>query len=536
MGAIVRIGDRLRRWAPAILRRAAYAHTAGDVVQDTMLLRDSLILLDALSRSLLDKRREGACQFAKFDGLHLLSCMRLMMDLRNRSKLPWAIERALDIAVPAMADSIRKELAHTRYAPSASTLSRNQCFLDAALLFLQKDAFRAQPHLFYIMADSSPQCSYNFFLSHMLTIAEPDILTVFKLAQELSACRYQRARIDFNCDEDVVVSEEEAIATLVRRHELSTALELLMVWVTNLPQCLGSGATSLSTKVRLIMHGFWMFSEHPRLRTMIGDLANVIAFTSDMGTELGLAEFQVPCIRAAMAPWMFPEQHGHPVLPVDEGLADANADDDADCDPMQERPVFPRALVIPGVLHIFHNLSWKIDDSMPSFKKWLDGMKSVVTLMHYKQNREKFIDTCVRGSVFDTPRSPVNAGLPSTTDWRWGSIVHVVTMVLPLKNVLQGTFDVSAMTDKPLPVDQQYDAASSREREGKLNLHLIRDTVNSGWWWAFTHMIETLHKILADFQAWCEGCPCHYDVKHLKGEARAEFARLQREAGFNLSC
>lgn len=533
MEAIARIGVRIRRWVPAILREGMDRHDQEQVNQDTFHLRDSLALLDSLGHHMAANQRvHETYQSATYDGLHLLSCMRLMMEVRHRSKLPVVIERALDVACPAIANSIRKELAIAKGVPNASTLSRNQMFLDAALLCMQRDIFRARPHLYYIMADSSPQCSYNFFLSHMLTIAEEDILIVFQLAQQLSTTRCLRVRGDMESDE-CGVSEEEAIVVLKRRHELTASLELLMQWVTNLPQCLGSGATSLSTKVRLILHGFWMFSTHPRLRTMINDIDNVVAFTTDMGTELGLAEFCAPCIRSVMPPWLFPGQQGHVVLEIDEGVENLDAADDDMADPVQgNRTVFSRSLLNAGVLHIFHNLSWKIDDAMPSFARWLDGLKALVTLLHYSENREKFMEQCVRGTPFDTAKSPLKTGLPTTTDWRWGSIVIVVTKVLPLRSVLQCTFDVGKMMRGHAANEPDEEAeGSSRERVGRLNLKLIGATVSSGWWWAFTTMIETLHKIIADFQCWCESCPCHYDVKYIKGEDLDCFVRVQRAAG-----
>lgn len=51
-------------------------------------------------------------------------------------------------------------------------------------------------------------------------------------------------------------------------------------------------------------------------------------------------------------------------MPEDDGCADV-VEDPVACDPEGEgRNIFPHAVVTPGILHIFHNLSWKMDRSM----------------------------------------------------------------------------------------------------------------------------------------------------------------------------
>ena len=85
-----------------------------------------------------------------------------------------------------------------------------------------------------------------------------------------------------------------------------------------MPGCLGAGATGLPTKVRLILHVFWMMAKPPRLERMSSWLKQVVSFTTDTGVEIGLADFEAPSVRSVMPAWMFPSQHGLAVLPEDD--------------------------------------------------------------------------------------------------------------------------------------------------------------------------------------------------------------------------
>ena len=239
----------------------------------------------------------------------------------------------------------------------------------------------------------------------MLCVPQDKILACCKAAVELNALTVTVPGHDdhdhnhdggHNDDDDddedppeTLEADERLRTNLRRRSELALELDSMMVWLTHLPLCLGAGATQLAVKVRLILHNLWMLSTEPRLQSLAEFVGNVVSFTTDLGTEAGIADFQAPSIRSTLPAWMFPDAHGHgfraPDDEVEEGFTDphrpSNADVDAD-HPQGDRYVFPRALVIGGVIHVCHNLSWKMDQAMSYFDRWLAGLKSIVTLLH----------------------------------------------------------------------------------------------------------------------------------------------------------
>ena len=303
-----------------------------------------------------------------------------------------------------------------------------------------------------------------------------------------------------------------------------------MLWITHPPQCLGVGATSLPTKVRLTLHIFWMLCVPPRLHNLMECLKNFVSFTTDLGTESGIASFEAPSVRSVMPTWMFPQPDR--LQPVDE---DAGGDlDEAMADAEAERKrVFENSMVVPGILHICHNLSAKVDKAMPYFDTFLNGLKAVVTLLHYKDNRQLFIEKCVRGTPFDTSgRSALNRGVPSTAEWRWGSIISILDRIVPLKALLRITFDATKMKAAAEAVEAKDPGdAEPKQKEGKLNLPLIQSTVRDGRWWGFAEMLQGLHGVIQAFGRWCESCPCHgFMGTWSKGDCQA-FAELRRAAG-----
>lgn len=574
LSAIGRLTERIRAWAPAILAAAAAADEEGDFVrQQRMRLRDTLQLLLTLRESLvLQKASVTSSQRLEYDTGHVLACMRLMMHVRNRATLPVTIARAFDAALPGLAESVGAERRLEEALPSPSVLSRNQVALDIALtnVLSRRMNAHADPPCLYILADSSPQCNFNFLLSTMVVVHKSNLVAAFRAACELAKLdsldcgmpivkpvveEVHAGLASPDADDGAEGKQVEAAAAglappeqdsgawakvIRRRAELARKLEDLIEVVTHMPMCLGAGAASLPTKVRLILHVLWTLCAPPRFRSLMGQLEHVVSFTTDMGVEVGLADFEAPSVRSVMAPWMFPMQHGARVLPTSDLGELAEGEHDEAHDPSQaSKRTFPRALVIAGVLHIFHNLSWSMDSAMPYFTTWLNGLKAVVTLLHHRAFRELFVERCVRGTAFDRPSSRLKRGIPSATkEWRWGLVIMILRELLPLRVLLRCTFDAGKMVGATAVGEsegadggQGGDEAPGKVREGRLDPLLIQKTVRDGKWWCFGEMLAALHHALSSFAEWCESCPCHWGLRHQSHDFLSAFTGLQTEAG-----
>jgi hypothetical protein len=88
------------------------------------------------------------------------------------------------------------------------------------------------------------------------------------------------------------------------RSQLGQELQDYMLRHVCMPQLLGSGNASLPKKVGLLLHIFWMMLGPPRLRALVATCANIVSFTTDMGTELGLWDFEACGFGSVLPGWV----------------------------------------------------------------------------------------------------------------------------------------------------------------------------------------------------------------------------------------
>ena len=161
-----------------------------------------------------------------------------------------------------------------------------------------------------------------------------------------------------------------------------------------------------------------------------------------------------------------------------EGLPDHVDSDDGTVhidEEMQSKRVFPRAMVVAGVLHITHNLSLKMVRFMQLWDWWLSGLQALVTLLHYKHNREAFIKRCVNGTFVKGHRT-LRSGVGTTADWRWNTVEPIVKKRLLMQPVLQATFKAPKMTGIKSDSEGEVEG-ENRDKVGKLNPTKVESTI-----------------------------------------------------------
>ena len=120
------------------------------------------------------------------------------------------------------------------------------------------------------------------------------------------------------------------------------------------PCGLGVKASSLEHKLRSVLHSLYLHTPELPPSTPLQSLravcANVYSFTTDMGTEIGIADYKVPHLSNVLPPWCNPGASSGSLMP-DTGDPDLNFD----AQELEPQPVWPNALLIPGLLHIIDN-------------------------------------------------------------------------------------------------------------------------------------------------------------------------------------
>ena len=250
--SVADVASHLRQWATLIVCPAGEGDGGSDssdaavglMEQRRMHLRWCLLQLDALRDSVdgnasqARELRAGGRGWQVDTGV-LLHCLRLVTQVRNRHSLSSVVDTALQVTLPSLADDCRKLLSSRGGGSiSAATLTRAQPCLDASFLLLHKKMLDSGSWLLYVWADSSPQLSYNFFLTTMLAIREDSLCGAATIANKLALTPYTAD-----------LSDEEAEPVLKARAGMVKGLGDMITIINNMPQCLALGGSALAHKV-----------------------------------------------------------------------------------------------------------------------------------------------------------------------------------------------------------------------------------------------------------------------------------------------
>ena len=136
----------------------------------------------------LKEARMGFNNFQHAAG-RLISCLRQASLLRLRKGMEAAVDHSISILLGGTPlEGLVRDINNKHHTiPNPATVSRSQLVMDAALMLLERVKLIAENFCFFITCDSSLQCSADICVCKMMRIADKDLLTAFKFAQELQA-------------------------------------------------------------------------------------------------------------------------------------------------------------------------------------------------------------------------------------------------------------------------------------------------------------------------------------------------------------
>ena len=150
------------------------------------------------------------------------------------------------------------------------------------------------------------------------------------------------------------------------------------------PIALGRGHTSLADKASALVFCWAVLlgGDMPSLQRF---LSSFVAMTSDMGVEMGLSDFRLLSVKKLLPAYMVPASFDVDTMVVD------NADKDAhDVGDVPDEDVFmANSLVVPGTLHIIHNLTKEIHLKLLHWKVFWKQLKSMEDLLCNRLRREQ---------------------------------------------------------------------------------------------------------------------------------------------------
>ena len=337
--------------------------------------------------------------------------------LGNGAKASKAFQLALAVGIPEV--DLQGLAVQTRI-PSKTTMSRGSVYLDMAYLLYCQDKWKQDRHLMFMWADSSPQSGRNWLMS-MATPGRAD-----KILEAASAATYlARTRSDWSdrweaLDLDL---EEHARMTKILNDTLSNH--------TFLPVALGSGKGKVEDKSSALLQALALeCSSRAELKDR---LDSIVAWTTDMGTELTVPLFQTMSFEKLLPSWL------HQSFQSDVGGSDAEPD-------AQELPeassLMPRSLIVPGGLHITDNLLTDMHTKLEYWDTFWSHLQPIVKLLEDRMYRERFLATCVRGTAAaEHEDSFQSMGMEKLYSKRWQVVIICLTKLLPMFTVFQQAWD-----------------------------------------------------------------------------------------------
>ena len=513
--------QNLRRWSPAIL---AQCETEEDRAGEQLSLEAFANWLRQLvsyfapnfatnmnqlrSRYHVSQPHGEHHGHQRYSDSQLVGMVLFAWHLRNSVVLKEAMPSALESMFPGFFQKTNIALGTQVFSPSRSLLQSAQLSLDVALMILRRQKFESQQSVErYGWADSSPVAQADWIVSKHQTVATSSCTELW-----LACCELCSLEVD-----------TEDIAEQQRRIELTKYLLAGISVQTQPPQTLAMGLTHIESKLSALAFSF--FLEVGSLTGLKILLDSFVSFTSDMGTEFGTASFMIDDLRKLLPEWLV-----QPLLRVDveDGCIGYEGSEIL-------IPFMPKAVVIPGALHICSNLCKDVSKKLDHWNDFVNELSSLEALLCNRDRRERFVTTCVAKDSEHCALFKNFSG--SLYEKRWGAIISFLRKLMPLLEPLRLLWDEA----KYLEGYNQREGAEDQdagEGGGAFLPAAITACLQSNFFVVYTSMIMSVLGLVEDLTGWFETCPCHKETVDPTDRSRLSRAvqRELRACGTDRSC
>lgn len=198
--------------------------------------------------------------------------------------------------------------------------------------------------------------------------------------------------------------------------------------------------------------------------------------------------------------------------------------DDAVAGEVDIARLFPRALWIPGPMHLLHGISGEIPRALLSYESWfLPKLRKVCSFLSSPWMMERFREQCLQAPEaqdFEPLfRSSVDASL---AEWRWLSLMKCLTLATERKFPLMMHFSIDRMffnerqqegsrrgSHPDISGEGISRPAPDAEGSKRENIKALHDVVNDRCFWAYCHMLLAMGHVLCQLETLVWSCPCH---------------------------
>lgn len=475
------LAERVRSWGPCLLRNC---RDEDEVVALKMELLETVLFFERAQMGL-----EWTGPNQQFQSSTLIHSVCLGALLGSNQYVRDAIPLSLAISLPQMD---LQHMAKCLKFPKSSTIDRAGSSLDFALLLWMRKVWESSDWLHYAWADSSPQAGREWFMMMHASVRRDAVITACSAANRLT-----KARQDL-CDhfeaEDVDIEERpllhQQLLQAVSHHKC-------------VPVALGSGKVSLEDKVSCLLHATSF--ECPTPKSLQLHLSRFVSWTTDLGTEAQLPQFQARGLATVLPCYMY-HQLESDVLESDSG----NEGEDI------LKPIMPNAMLTAGALHITHNCSQDLHSKMAWWPEFYGHLKAVSNLL-VPHLRDRLIACCVRGSAAAAQEHIFSKiSLPALYEKRWQVVIKFTRALLPHFRLIKQVWDFDKFKIDGKDADGDAGAA-------------FDSALASPLFCSYLFMVNGIHSVLSKLEFWLEDCACH---EHLFQNMSSKRQRKKRQALF----
>ena len=257
---------------------------------------------------------------------------------------------------------------------------------------------------------------------------------------------------------------------------------------------------------------------------MVGFLMSASCWTTDGGTEGGLADIATIDLKKLFPQWMSPLST----------VSDAGGDDSEDYIHryMCHGFFFPFAVQIIGFMHTLHGVSSIFCQHLPSWKWFCEKLQAVSRFLSISDNRARIKRTCFSSGPLAARAWLLDAKVSTFIHWRWGSVMAVLEDILKLEGLLRFGFSAAKFkTGDVVVADGEAGPAQRRnDSDGERTLHEAAEAFGSLRFWSTSRVLACLQRFLDSLEGWAGSCPCHPYMREFETRHR-RYARYASSCG-----
>eukprot|EP00435_Cladocopium_sp_Y103_P050303 s381_g15.t1 len=398
--ACMALVTHIRRWAPSVLTLTR------DVEGERMHLEASIRWLQNIACSLptpgvddadatLFQRNRQA-----YSSLFMIKMLLLTRLIPGSVDVKKVLLDAAALLFPHLSQVCEQLLDKPNVFPTPGTRHQARLVLDSALLLWRRLQGNSEDEFVrFAGADASPQAGHDFLLSSTDYIRKDKLVLLMKAICRMMQDAENRLSGAWTEQSEQSIADHHFVRCNLRKED-------------DIPVALGNSASSAAHKVAGMLHKYALrCSSEVALRKYLG---SVFSFCSDMGTEMHISSFRVQKLDQLLPSWLrlgdlmedvqycvpdslslesdvsLPSESNQPEIAVI-----AEDSHGPRTDELNSQAFLPKALLIPGMLHVMSNGLQHVTSQLSYFDKWFDQLQVIEQL--WKNGRLlRFINYCLK--------------------------------------------------------------------------------------------------------------------------------------------